>query len=271
MLLAIDVGNTNTVLGVFDGKKLVAHWRLSTLHEQTVDEWGILTRNLFTLERIDPARITGIIVASVVPQLDSALEEVAKRYFHLPAVLVRPNAGTGVRVHYQPPQDVGADRVVNTVAAFEKYGGPCIVVDFGTAITFDAISEKGEYLGGVIAPGLGISAEALFTHTARLPRVDIREPQSVIGTTTVNSIQSGLYYGCLGMVDGILERMLRELGSQCRVVGTGGQAELLAGASRYIRQTDAFLTLEGLRILWERMQGEERKVPPRRSGKKNRK
>ena len=143
MLLAIDVGNTNTVLGVFDGTKLVAHWRLSTLHDQTVDEWGILTRNLFTLERIDPARITGIIVASVVPQLDSALEEVAKRYFHLPAVFVRANSGTGIRLRYEPPQDVGADRVVNAVAAFEKYGGPCVVVDFGTAITFDAISEKG--------------------------------------------------------------------------------------------------------------------------------
>ena len=254
MLLAIDVGNTNTVLGVFDGKKLVAHWRLSTLHEQTVDEWGILMRNLFTLERIDAARITSIIIASVVPQLDSALEEVAQRYFHLPAVFVRPNGETGVHVRYKPPQDVGADRVVNAVAAFAKYGGPCVVVDFGTAITFDAISAKGDYLGGVIAPGLGISAEALFTHTARLPRVDIREPKSVVGTTTVGSIQSGLYYGCLGLVDGILERMLAELGPRCRVVATGGQAELLTGASRFIQQTAPDLTLDGLRILWERMQ-----------------
>ncbi|MBI4459059.1 MAG: type III pantothenate kinase [Acidobacteria bacterium] len=254
MLLAIDVGNTNTVLGVFEKKKLLAHWRLTTLHEQTVDEWGILIRNLFTLENVDPRKIKGIIIASVVPPLDSYLEEVAKRYFHMPALFVRPDGETGMPVHYEPPQDVGADRIVNGVAAFEKYGGPCIVVDCGTAITFDAISEKGEYLGGVIAPGLGISSEALFARAARLPRVDIRPPGSVIGTTTVGSMQSGLYYGYLGLVDGILERMLAELGSKCRVVATGGQASLLAEGSKYIRQTDEFLTLDGLRILWQRLQ-----------------
>ena len=253
MLLGIDVGNTNTVLGVYEGKKLLAHWRLTTLHEQTVDEWGILIRNLFTLENIDAGKIQGIIIASVVPPLDSSLEEVAQRYFHKPAVFVRPEGETGMAVRYEPPQDVGADRIVNGVAAFEKYGGPCIVVDFGTAITFDAISKKGEYLGGVIAPGLGIAAEALFARAARLPRVDIRPPDSVIATTTVGSMQSGLYYGYLGLVDGILERMLAELGSKCRVVATGGQASLLAEGSKYIRQTDDFLTLDGLRILWDRM------------------
>ncbi|OFW27175.1 MAG: pantothenate kinase [Acidobacteria bacterium RIFCSPLOWO2_02_FULL_59_13] len=252
MLFAIDVGNTNTVLGVFEGQKLVAHWRLTTLHEQTVDEWGILTRNLFALEKIDPSQITGIIIASVVPPLDSTLEEVSKRYFHMPAFFVRPNHLLGISVRYQPPQDVGADRIVNGVAAFAKYGGPCIVVDFGTAITFDAISEKGDYMGGVIAPGMGISAEALFARAARLPRVDIRQPNCVIGTTTVGSMQSGLYYGFLGMLDGILERMLAELGPHCQVIATGGQAELLAAGSRFIRHTDALLTLEGLRLLWER-------------------
>ena len=253
MLLAIDVGNTNTVLGVFEKKKLLAHWRLTTLHEQTVDEWGILIRNLFTLENIDAGKIRGIMIASVVPPLDSSLEEVAKRYFRKPAVFVRPEGKTGMPVRYKPPQDVGADRIVNGVAAFEKYGGPCIVVDFGTAITFDAISGKGEYLGGVIAPGLGISAEALFARAARLPRVDIRAPESVIATTTVGSMQSGLYYGYVGLVDGILKRMLAEMGSKCRVIATGGQASLLTEGSKYIRQVDDFLTLDGLRILWDRM------------------
>jgi len=258
LLFAIDVGNSNTVLGVFQGAKLLAHWRLTTLHEQTVDEWGILTRNLFALEHIDPAKITGIIIASVVPPLDSTLEEVARRYFHTPAVFVRANGKTGIPVRYIPPQDVGADRIVNGAAAFEKYGGPCIVVDFGTAITFDAISAQGEYLGGVIAPGLGISSEALFARAARLPRVDVRQPPSVVGNTTVGSMQSGLYYGFLGMIDGILERMLAEMGPRCPVIATGGQADLLAKGSRFIQKTDPFLTLWGLKILWDKSRRKER-------------
>lgn len=253
LLLAIDVGNTNTVLGVFERKKLRAHWRLSTLHDQTVDEWGILTRNLFALAGIDSSKISGIIIASVVPPLDSVLEQVSQLYFQVPAVFVRANHHAGIPILYEPPQDVGADRIVNAVAALEKYGAPCVVVDFGTAITFDAISAKGEYLGGVIAPGIGIAAEALFAKAARLPRVDIRQPKSMIGASTVSSMQSGLYYGFLGLVDGILARMLAELGPRCKVIATGGQAELLAEGSKYIRATDPFLTLEGLRILWDRL------------------
>lgn len=252
MLLVIDVGNTNTVLGVFAGKDLRAQWRLTTNRAQTADEYGILTRNLFTLEGIHSSQITDIMVASVVPPLNAVLEEMAEKYFHLKAVFLGPGTRTGMAIHYDNPQEVGADRIADSVAAFEKYGGPCVVVDFGTAITFDAISEKGEYLGGVIAPGIGISAEALFEHAARLPRVEIREPQRVIGTNTVGSMQSGLFYGVVGLVDGILDRLCAVLGEKTKVIATGGQASLVAAASKYKPPVDPSLTLEGLRIIYER-------------------
>ncbi len=222
MLLVLDVGNTNTVLGLFaagDGKgELLAHWRVATIPTQTVDEYGVLFRNLFAMADIKVAAIRGIIISSVVPPMDSVLREVCERYFHSKPLFVEPGVKTGMPVEYDNPAEVGADRIVNGVAAFEKYGGPCIIVDFGTATTFDAISAAGEYLGGVIAPGIGISADALFERTARLPRVDIRKPARVIGTNTVGSIQSGLYYGYLGLVDAILERMLADLGSETKVV-----------------------------------------------------
>src|SRR5438034_10489596 len=223
MLLVLDVGNTHTVLGVFgkdpnaeDGASgyelLMANWRVATIPTQTVDEYGVLFRNLFAMQNIEVKRISGIIISSVVPPLDSTLREVCETYFHTKPLFVEPGVKTGMPVHYDNPSEVGADRIVNGVAAFEKYGGPCVVVDFGTATTFDAVSKKGEYLGGVIAPGIGISAQALFEHTARLPLVDIRQPAKVIGTNTVASIQAGLFFGYLGLVDGILERLIGELG-----------------------------------------------------------
>ena len=252
MLLVVDIGNTNTVLGVFDGNRLAADWRLETKQRQTADEYGILARNLFALANMEVTRIRHIVIASVVPPLNSVLEEMALKYFGIKPLFVEPGVKTGMPVLYDSPADVGADRIVNAVAAYEKYRGPTIVVDFGTATTFDAISAKGEYLGGVITPGPGISAEALFARTARLPRVEIKAPGKVIGTSTVGSIQSGLYYGYIGMIDGILERMIHELGAKTKVVATGGFASLIGTGSSRIQEIDLNLTLEGLRLIYEK-------------------
>ena len=259
MLLALDVGNTNTVLALYDlalasPADLVANWRVTTQKMQTADEFGVLILSLFNLHKIEASAVTGIVISSVVPPLDSTLRRVAERYFKLKPLFIEPGIKTGMPLLIDNPAELGADRVANGVAAFERYGGPCIIVDFGTATSFDVISAKGEFLGGVISPGLGISADALFSRAARLARVNIRKPAKVIGTNTVTNLQSGLFYGYIGLVDGILARILEELGaaSAPSVIATGGLAKLIAADSRYITGVDHMLTLDGLRIIHER-------------------
>jgi type III pantothenate kinase len=254
-LLVVDVGNTNVVLGIYRDDDLVGSWRLATARERTADEYGILTRQLIG---DSASSLDGAIVSSVVPPLNSAFAGMIQHHFGIEALFVEPGVKTGIAIHVDNPQEVGADRIVNCVAAFERYGGPSIIVDFGTATTFDVVTANAEYVGGVIAPGLNISAEALFARASRLPRVDIRRPPTVIGTNTVVNMQSGLYFGYLGLVDGILARMKTELPPLKKILATGGLAKLLAPDSEHIDEVRDDLTLEGLKIIYDRNRGKPR-------------
>ena len=259
MLLALDVGNTNVTIGVFEGERLVHHWRLAALRERTADELGIFATRLFEHTNVAVSALDGIAVASVVPPLTRPIEEMCERYFGHRALLVDAT-NAGIPISYSPASDVGADRLVNAVAAREKYGRgeviPLIVVDFGTATTFDVISREGTYIGGVICPGIGISAEALFQRAARLPRVDVRQPPGVIGQNTVHAMQAGLFFGYVELVDGLTRRIRGEVpgGEHAKVIATGGLAEVLSSETHSIEHVDANLTLDGLRLIWERNQ-----------------
>jgi len=252
MLLVIDVGNTNTSLGVYRDAELLAHWRLTTNPSRTIDEYGVHARNLFELAQLDFKNIEAIAIASVVPPLNYTVRRMAEVYFHLTPLFIDHTTDTGMKILYEPASDVGADRIVDAVAAVTRHGSPCIVVDFGTATTFNVINAAGEYVGGLITPGIMISSEALFSRTAKLPRVDFRRPQTVIGSSTVAAMQSGLYYGYASLVDGVLERVIEEMGTKPRIIATGGLAPLIATGSKYIEKVDETLTLEGLRLVYER-------------------
>ncbi len=254
MIFVMDVGNTNIVLGLYEGKELVKHWRISTNRSSTVDEYGMMVYNLFQHASISMSEIEGTIISSVVPPLTPTLERACLKYFDKTPLVVGPGLKTGLNIKYENPREVGADRIVNAVAALELYGPPLIIVDFGTATTFCYLDENGHYLGGAIAPGIGISTEALYQRAAKLPRIELVKPKQPIGRNTVTSMQAGIIYGYAGQVDGIVTRIMEEFGTTPQVIATGGLAELISDESRTIQIVNPYLTLQGLQLLYERNQ-----------------
>jgi len=252
MILVFDVGNTNIVLGVYKEKALTHHWRVSTEESRTMDEYAVVIKNLFDFSGLTFEKITAIVISSVVPPVMPTIEDLSRTYFGVEPFVVGPGVKTGMPIIYDNPREVGADRIVNAVAAYAKYGGPLVIVDFGTATTFCVISKRGEYLGGAIAPGIGISTEALFQRASKLPRIELVKPASVIAKNTVAGMQSGIYYGFTGQVDGIVKRMKKELGPETKVIATGGLAEMISQESETIETVDPYLTLEGLLLVYER-------------------
>lgn len=259
MLIVFDIGNTTIGLGIFQGKKLLADWKIKSDRESTADEYGIILCNLLSHHNLSCQKIKGAIISSVVPPLTPIIQTACEKFFGVKPLLVGPGLKTGIPILYENPAEVGSDRIVAACAAYEKYGGPCLVVDFGTATTFDAISAAGEYLGGAIAPGIQISAEALYLRTAKLPRIEVRKPKSAIGRTTVSSMQSGLYFGYIGLVSNIIAEISKELRIKPKVVATGGFAELIASEIPAIDFQEPNLVLEGLRIIYEKNKRPEKK------------